>query len=321
MSLTLWTSSSTILREATLKGYMENVSPLRIGVGREPPLGSRVDLAVIRVKYGEYDIPYIPGSSLKGLFRSHAGRIASSYGLKVCSGLSKESCVEIKRVTCKREGYEGEYILRNLIERLMRDGKSSDAMEEFFGNTCILCKMFGSMGYRSKVSFSDAYPIDDEGRILPFKFGSRTGIAIDRRTGAVVGGALYEVEYVEPGCRFKFEIRCSNLPNYALGLLGSILRMIDNGEVRIGGFTSRGYGLVKIRNLNISIKDYTLKGEGKVLPSLEVNVDESVDVSDLAELKDGQLCFQDDKAWALIDRLEEVWRNATDKIKRSEKQA
>jgi CRISPR-associated RAMP protein (TIGR02581 family) len=309
-----------ILREAIFEGYIENVSPLRIGAGEVPPLGSRVESTVSRVKYGEYNIPCIPGSSLKGLFRSYAGKIASFYNLNVCSGLSKESCIETKEVICKREGYRGNYVLKNLIKELLEVGRSSEAMEEFFKNACILCKIFGSMGYRSKVSFSDAYPIDDEGRILPFKFGSRVGIAINRKTGAVAGGALYKVEYVEPGCKFKFKIICSNLPNYALGLLGSILRMIDNGEVRIGGFTSRGYGLVKIRNLNISIKDYTLKGEGKVLPSLEANVDESVDVSDLAELKDGQLCFQDDKAWVLIDRLEGVWSNAADKIKRSEKQ-
>ena len=86
-----WTSSSIILREAIFRGYIENISPLRIGVGKEPPLGSKVDLAVIRIKYGEYDIPYIPGSSLKGLFRNHAGRIVSSFGLNVCSGLSKEN--------------------------------------------------------------------------------------------------------------------------------------------------------------------------------------------------------------------------------------
>jgi CRISPR-associated RAMP protein (TIGR02581 family) len=321
MNLTLWTSSLTILREVVFKGYMENVSPLRIGAGEVASLGSRVDSAVMRVKYGTNDVPCIPGSSLKGLFRSYAGKIASFYNLNVCNGLSKENCVKTKKVICKRKGYEGEHTLEDLIKGLMRDGRSLEAMEEFFKNACILCKIFGSMGYRSKVSFSDAYPIDDEGRILPFTFGSRIGIAIDRRTGAAAERAFYEVEYVEPGCRFKFEIRCSNLPNYALGLLGSILRMIDNGEVRIGGFTSRGYGLVRIRNLNISIKDYTLKGEGKVLPSLEVNVDESVDVSDLAEVKDNWLHFYDDKAWALIDRLEGVWRNATDKIKRSEKQA
>ncbi|MCS7369529.1 MAG: CRISPR-associated RAMP protein Csx7 [archaeon GBS-70-058] len=319
MRSTLWTSSSTFLREAMFKGYIENVSPLRIGVGREPPLGSRVDLAVVRVRYGESDIPYIPGSSLKGLFRSYAGKIASSYGIGVCSGLSRESCVEIKRVIYEEEGFKEEYILRNLIERLLRNREPLKAMEVFFKNACILCKMFGSMGYRSKISFSDAYPIDDEGRILPFKFGSRTGIAIDRRTGAVVGGALYEVEYVEPGCKFKFEIRCSNLPNYALGLLGSIIHMIDNGEIRIGGFTSRGYGLARIRDLNISIRDFALKGEGKILPSLEVDVDEDVDVSDLVEVRDGWLHFHYDKAWTLIGRLEGVWRNAASKIKRVEK--
>jgi CRISPR-associated RAMP protein (TIGR02581 family) len=319
MKSTLWTSSSIILREAIFRGYIENISPLRIGTGREPPLGSRVDLAVIRIKYGESDIPYIPGSSLKGLFRCYAGRIASSLGLDICSGLSKENCIEIKKVICRREGYEGEYILKNLIDRLLRDKKSSEAMEELFKNACILCKIFGSMSYKSKVIFSDAYPIDDNGKILSFKFGSRTGIAINRRTGAVAERALYEVEYVEPGCKFKFEIMCSNLPNYVLGLLGLIIHMINNGEIRVGGFTSRGYGLVKINDLRIYVKDFALKEKKGILPSLEDGIDESIDVSDLVEIREDLLYFHDDKAWSLINRLEGVWYNAANKIKSSKK--
>lgn len=310
----LWTSSSVNMRESTFRGYIENISPLRIGTGREPPLSSLVDLAIIKIRYGGYEIPYIPGSSLKGLFRNQAGKIATSLGLSVCSGLAKENCMGIKTLTVRGR----EYALRSLIDEYMRDGRSSEAMEYFFNNVCIICKIFGSMMYRSRVIFSDAYPTDERGNLLPFKLGSRTGITIDRRTGAVARGALYEVEYVEPGCWFKFEVRCHNLPNYALGLLSSIIKMIDDARIKIGGFTSRGYGSVRIKNLEVLVKSYNSSREGKILPSLEHAVDEEIDVSDISELRDGLLYFSKDNSWKLIDKLEGVWYDAASRIKSRE---
>ncbi|MEM3545993.1 MAG: CRISPR-associated RAMP protein Csx7 [Candidatus Bathyarchaeia archaeon] len=317
MKVPLWTSSLINLRESIFRGYIENISPLRIGAGKEPPLSSLVDLAIIKIRYGGYEIPYIPGSSLKGLFRSQAGKMATSLGLSVCNGLAKDNCVDVKRVTIRGR----EYVLRDLIDECMRDRRSSEAMEYFFNNACIICRIFGSIMYRSKVIFSDAYPIDEDGNLLPFKLGSRTGIAIDRRTGAVVRGALYEVEYIEPGCRFKFEVRCHNLPNYALGLLSSIIRMIDSGEIKIGGFTSRGYGSVKIKKLEAFVKSFGPGKENKVLSSLEQNIDEGVDVSDISEFKDGLLYFSENNVWKLIDRLEGVWYGATSRIKSRERKA
>ncbi|MEM3986475.1 MAG: CRISPR-associated RAMP protein Csx7 [Candidatus Methanomethylicia archaeon] len=308
MKFPLWTSSSINLREILLKGYIKNISPLRIGSGREPPLGSLVDLEVVKISFYGNEIPYIPGSSLKGLFRSQAGIIASSLGLDVCSGFAEESCIDIKNVD-----YEGrQYRLRDLIDECMRKNQSLKAMEYFFEKACVICKIFGSGMYRSKVLFSDAYPLDENNNPFPFKLGSRTGISIDRRTGSAA--ALYKVEYVEPGCMFKFEIKCNNLPNYALGLLSTIIKMINDGRVKIGGFTSRGYGSAKIENLRLLIRGFDLF-EKKTLPSLEENVDEEIYVGDIAEVKDDWLYFVGDNAWKLIDKFEVTWYNAANRIK------
>ncbi|MGC8949434.1 MAG: type III CRISPR-associated RAMP protein Csx7 [Thermoprotei archaeon] len=62
-----------------IEGTLTNVTPLRIGVGRETSLGSSVDIAVYRVN----NKPCIPGSSLKGLFRSFLESLLASKGYKV----------------------------------------------------------------------------------------------------------------------------------------------------------------------------------------------------------------------------------------------
>ncbi len=60
-------------------GTLVNKTPLRVGSGGEPPVGSAVDIAVFRVK----EKPCIPGSSLKGMLRSVAEMHAKAEGWKV----------------------------------------------------------------------------------------------------------------------------------------------------------------------------------------------------------------------------------------------
>lgn len=311
----MWTSSSILLRETIFKGYINNIGPLRIGSGREPPFGSLVDLAVIKISLNGMEVPYIPGSSLKGVFRSYASNLIKSYGLDACSGLAKESCIDIKKVHLKETDKEN--VLRDLIDEYMRKNLSKEAMEYFFNNVCLVCKIFGSSLYKSKVIFSDAYPLDENNNILPFRLGTRTGITIDRRIGAVAKGALYTVEYVEPMCKFKFEIRTNNLPNYALGLLSTIIKMINEGEIRIGGSTTRGFGKVKIENLEIYSKDIFKEIQESIMHSLEENIDEELNVANISEIKNGWLYFSKNNAWKLIDLLEGVWNNAISKLKSS----
>ncbi|MCS7132732.1 MAG: CRISPR-associated RAMP protein Csx7 [Aigarchaeota archaeon] len=296
-----WTSGRILMREITLSGYLENVEPLRIGVGGQQLLTSIVDLAVIKVHLKGFEVPYIPGSSLKGSFRSTAMALVQVKGLTACSGLAKDTCVD--------KEIEHGVKLRDMIEQLIRTGDSAEAMRKFFENSCILCKIFGAPGYMSRIVFGDAYPMDNVGNLLNFRISKRTGIAINRRTGAVFGGALYDVEFVEPGTRFRFEIRCRNLPNYAIGLLSAVTRLLHEGGVKVGGFKTRGFGRVKVIDPEMKIIDF---GESKNLRlrPLEAGVDMEVDVSDIVRIEDGLLIAEGEKAWQLLDRFEKVWWNA-----------
>ncbi|NHV98444.1 MAG: CRISPR-associated RAMP protein [Thaumarchaeota archaeon] len=301
-----WTSSSILLRETVVEGYLTNSSPLRIGSGREPPLGAVVDLAVLRIPYKDEFLPYIPGSSIKGIFRSYTSSMAKSAKLDVCTGLAKETCMDLKQI---EDPELGEQTLGRYVELKLRSRNSKDAMDAFFKKACLMCKIFGSLGYAGKIRFSDAYPLDENGNPLPVRLGARTGIAINRRTGAVMEHALYTVEYVEPGAKFRFKMECTNLPNYALGLLGIVLRMINEGQVKIGGFKTRGFGEVKFENIRFKNREFPQSVDG-ILKSLEEGLDSEVNLQGIVRIEDGWQVAEDHDVWSVLEKLKEAWINA-----------
>ena len=305
MSQIPWSSHRVLLREIELSGHLVAEGPLRVGAGREPPLGSAVDLAVLRIRLVDRrevdkevyrEVPYIPGSSLKGVFRSTATQLAEARNLRVCRGLSRETCMD--RIYPEF----GNRTLLNQIQFLMMGGRMEEAVRTFHDKSCLLCKMFGAPSFTGHVEFSDAYPIGDA------PVGVRTGIAIDRRTGAVHAQHLYQVEYVEPGARFKLRIRGSNLPNYSLGLLSKTLRMINEGWVRIGGFKTRGFGEVRVENLGFAARGITIQGT-KLAKMDEYDVD--VDLTGLVSMESGWIKASDENAWKVLAKLEGAWEHAS----------
>jgi CRISPR/Cas system CSM-associated protein Csm3 (group 7 of RAMP superfamily) len=176
------------------------------------------------------------------------------------------------------------------------------AVKLFHQYACLMCKIFGAPSYGAHIAFGDAYVIGD------YTLNTRTGIAIDRRTGAVFQGALYTVEYVEPGTTFKLDMNTTNLPNYALGLLAKILKMIDRGEVKVGGFKTRGFGELRFKSLHIRIKD--LRKPGNPILGAVDEKDIETDLGGLVEIRDGFLQVVDERARQALDRLEEVWNRA-----------
>jgi len=62
-----------------LNGVITNLSPLRVGTGREANLEAATDLSVYRV--GEKIV--IPGSSIKGMLRSFAESLLRAQGVNI----------------------------------------------------------------------------------------------------------------------------------------------------------------------------------------------------------------------------------------------
>lgn len=190
-----------------LTGTIEAVTPLHIGSGRSEVEVGEVDLPVLTAPDGQ---PYIPGSSLKGRVRAEAESIARQKRMDVCKPPD----------------------VRNMC------GSKKSSVDEL----CICCRIFGTAGnisVASKVKFRDAYPLGKVETLL-----ERTGIAIDRDTKTVAKGALYTIQAVPAGVRFKLEIVAENLSDEELKLLKAALKSVEDSD--LGGSSTRGFGKVKI---------------------------------------------------------------------------
>ena len=299
-----WISHSALLRQVRITCRLRTLEPLRVGLGRADTPDATTDLPVIRVKEvrSGLEVPYIPGSSLKGLFRSAAESIARSVGIKPdpCSGLSRNNCMATRRV----QGNS----LEDYVNTLLRNNALQEAVKSFADNACLLCKVFGAPTYRSKVVFEDAYPVDEEGSLTSVPTGIKMGIAIDRATGAVAAGALYRVEYVEPGALFSFSLNSTNLPNYALGLLAEVFTLLDEGLIRIGGFKSRGFGRVKTEDASLMVRHHSpISGVADRLDTLGDPSDRSVSLKP-SEVRDDWLIYRGSELAALLNELRGVWK-------------
>lgn len=217
-----------------IEGTIEALTPIHIGSGRGEIGVEAIDLPILRAPD---DTPYIPGSSLKGKVRSEAEKIARTTGLNVCTPPNVESmCGTLK--------------------------KSEEEL-------CIVCRIFGTAGKNisraSKVRFRDAYPESHIEKMLV-----RTGIAMDRERESVHGKALYTIEAVPRGTRFKFEIVAENLTDEEFKLFKAALKSVT--DTWLGGQSSRGFGKVKLTIDRMIIKTarYYLGEESeKVIPGEE----------------------------------------------------
>jgi len=195
-----------------ITGTLVNVSPLRVGAGREAPLGSAVDTAPLRVVFANgKSVPYIPGSSLKGVLRSLAESIARARNMPAHSPWDPD---------VEKEGKDETY--------------------------CVICGTFGSTRLASHVRVYDAYP---EGSTPTFV---KTGVGINRDFGGAQPGILYTEEQVVPYVRWKFMMDIVNVrvfpqPADERGeLLRELLELLANGMVQVGARRTVGYGLIRL---------------------------------------------------------------------------
>ena len=202
-----------------LSGTLVNETPLRIGVGREPPLGAPVDLAVYRVA----GTPCIPGSSLKGVFRSFAEALARSKGLAVHSPWDEPAI--------NQEGRSGQF--------------------------CVICGIFGNTQLASHVRVYDAYPKDRQAARTFVK----TSIAIDREFRSVKAEALFREELVLPHVEWDLKVDIFNIKAFPepdpdddrAVLLRELLRALRSVGLQVGARKSVGCGLIKLKDGSWSV--------------------------------------------------------------------
>lgn len=214
-----------LTNEAILTFTLRNEGPLLINSGSSAKIHPRPDMSFVRTVRDGKETVYLPGSSLKGVFRSRYEQIMRALGqddIKVCNVFDKyDNCNSKIQLEERKFGSQ------------LADG---EARYKF---CCEACKLFGSLALGGRLTFADAYPIGE------WKVGMRHGVGIDRISGAASPGALYDIESLEAG---SFTVKCkmTNFRLYQLRMILWILEDIQDGLVTFGMGGSRGNGQMRI---------------------------------------------------------------------------
>jgi CRISPR-associated RAMP protein (TIGR02581 family) len=255
-----------------LEGSLEAKTALRIGAGRSNS-PTELDLPVVKNAVGK---PYIPGSSLKGVLRSNVeaivrGIVGENPEIACNPTNNEEWCIPVQKNGPRPDIGKIKDELRDL-----REGRDAALTEKILERTCLVCRLFGSPWLASKIQISDL-PV--EHRTWFGQFQERNGVAIDRDKEVAAEGKLYDFEVVPAGVRFHFKAIVENAKTSQLGMLWSGLRGFEDGDIAIGGATSRGLGAVKLQlttktyvhpDSTESLLDHLIDGKGgdEVEPSL-----------------------------------------------------
>lgn len=236
------------------------------------------DMPVLKDPNG---LPFIPGSSIKGVVRFQAERILRAWNhqpnLWACEPFG-DPCVP----ETSRDGRKGK-------DKFWEEADKNDAVfaQKVFEASCTACRLFGSPWFAGRVAFKDAYLTNADA--LPVVTQIRDGVGIDRDLGAARTGVKYDFETVVPGACFGLEILAENLEGWEIGFLLTVLRLWEEGGIAIGGKTTRGPGWGRLRDLKIgqvttaNLMDYLLNRQ-----MVEADADRFVEAfRDWLKMKEG----------------------------------
>ena len=232
-----------------ITGQLTTITGLRIGAGgSESAQPAASDLPVL---LGADNLPFIPGSSLRGVLRSQIERIVRTLepisstqkynGRGACNPVvGNEWCITNERMKALRQEQE---------RRPNPDKCFADPDKWFAGqvwhDTCRVCQTFGSAWLASRVRIADLHLVDpDESRIE-----RRDGVAIHREKETVED--KYDFETLPAGTSFELYITAENLSEEEFGLLWLGIQELKEGHIQVGGFKGRGLGWVKLDHVKI----------------------------------------------------------------------
>jgi CRISPR-associated RAMP protein (TIGR02581 family) len=223
------------LNHAVLRLRLKPREPILVKSGTTSPL-AEVDDSPIMTRIHDSNgreqfIPFIPGTSLKGVLRSHFERLARTISIDaVCEVFGKKCC-------------SSEYL--PIINNLPKYDEETEISESAlrYQYSCPSCKTFGSLIFAGRMNISDAYP---DSKHMPDSQGEiRDGVGIDRVTGGTFGKAKFQYQVVVGG-EYLTEISITNFELWQLGLWGVFMSDSVDGMISVGSGSSRGFGRIEI---------------------------------------------------------------------------
>ncbi len=207
---------------------------------------SGFDHAPVLVAYEKGARPILPGSSLRGVLRSHAERIART--LKTMESVKKgskegvdagahfqEHCPACNPLTAQSTDPVASCssFIRTLSQKERRELDKKGATDKL----CLACRLFGSTWHGSRLRVEDAPLQKDtkaEYKVMDF-------LAIDRFTGGGLEGAKFDAAALwKP--RFSVRLFLENPEPWELGWLALVLRDLDQGRTSVGFGRAKGFG-------------------------------------------------------------------------------
>lgn len=211
------------VNHCTIELTISPCGPILIKSGKEGADPTKPDMEFVETYHRGGKSIYLPGSSLKGAIRAHAERI-------------------VRTVGSDRPPSNGQGIWANDPLNDKRDYLKEKSAPEIYKLSCFTDQMFGSTEIASRVRIEDAYPVNR----TQLKIEERNGVAIDRVFGSTVPGALFNYQVCTVG-DFKTKIHLKNFTLAQLGLIGLVLRDLNDGWFGLGFAKSRGMGTVTVR--------------------------------------------------------------------------
>jgi CRISPR/Cas system CSM-associated protein Csm3 (group 7 of RAMP superfamily) len=207
------------------------------------------------------EVHVIPGSGLKGVLRTRVGKIIRT--LDFYNGYAKSDAAHDdlhtadstyrKRIhACsvtqgkigetweKLEACFGTSAKQRSVEDQEMDG------EKLYAQSCVLCRLFGNSMMRGRLTVG-------EGQLaagVKPKEKTFDHVAIDRFTGGASDAKKFDTRPILPEnayTLFTFQLRLERPEPWMLSLLGLVLKDLQDGDIRIGHATHRGYGKVRGR--------------------------------------------------------------------------
>ena len=203
--------------------------PILIKSGKEGANPTKPDMEFVETYHAGGRSIFLPGSSLKGAIRAHAERIVRTVG-------------DDKPPSANSTKIWASNPLDKQNIRNQEELKKKLLPHEIYKQSSFTDQLFGSTIIASRLRIEDAYP----NREQPLKIEERNGVAIDRVFGSAVKGALFNYEVCTSG-DFRTKIHLKNFSLAQLGLIGLVLRDLNDGWFGIGFAKSRGMGTVKLQ--------------------------------------------------------------------------
>jgi len=201
------------------------------------------DHAPLLMKYNDWKQPVLSGSSLRGVIRSHAERLARTLAtLSAADGRAfLEGCPACNPVEANTE--------RALpsCDSLLGDKVAGD--REVAGEQlCLACRFFGSSRWGSRFLVEDASCVGSPQPLFKiFDF-----LAVDRFTGGGSHGAKFDALCLwRPS--FNLKLHVDNPEPWELGWLGLVLRELQAGWLTVGMGAAKGFGRITLKDLRLRL--------------------------------------------------------------------